>query len=111
MESIDSEPSNYMDSDSCTSAIPPSLTSRKTTHYRDHGGFSYGVGVAWTHLRPFLPFFLISCLVVIVVYLLQAIVYGGPFDDPLFFSKFEKRWPPPVQQPASTESEHESGII
>lgn len=111
MESIDPESSNYRDSDSSTSPIPTSLTSRKTTHYRDHGGFGYGVGVVWTHLRPFLPFFLISCLVVIVVYLLQAIVYGGPFNDPLFFSKFEKRWPPPAQQPATTVSAQESSII
>lgn len=111
MESIDPESSNYRDSGSSTSPIPTSLTSRKTTHYRDHGGFGYGVGVVWTHLRPFLPFFLISCLVVIVVYLLQAIVYGGPFNDPLFFSKFEKRWPPPAQQPATTVSAQESSII
>lgn len=108
MDSTDPESSNYMDSDSLTSPIPPSSTSRKTTHYRDHGGLSYGLGVVWTHLRPFLPFFLVSSLVVALVYLLQAIVYGGPFTDPLFFSKFEKRWPPPNQQPTVPESDQGS---
>lgn len=99
MDSIDPESSNYTDSDNYASSMPASSTSRKTTHYRDHGGLSYGVGVVWTHLRPFIPFFLISSLVVVLVYLLQHIVYGGPFTDPLFFSKFEKRWPLPNQEP------------
>lgn len=112
MDSTDPESSNYKDSDSQASPIPPSSTSRKTTHYRDHGGLTYGVGVVWTHLRPFIPFFLVSSLVVALVYLLQTIVYGGPFTDPLFFSKFEKRWPPPGQQPSATESAHGlSGIL
>ncbi|XDV36667.1 hypothetical protein PO909_006407 [Leuciscus waleckii] len=99
MDSIDQESSNYMDSDNNASSMPASSTSRKTTHYRDHGGLGYGVGVVWTHLRPFIPFFLISGLVVVLVYLMQSIVYGGPFTDPLFFSKFEKRWPPSNQEP------------
>lgn len=110
MDSIDPESSNNMDSDNFASSIPPSSTSRKTTHYRDHGGLSYGMGVVWMHLRPFVPFFLISSLVVVLVYLMQSIVYGGPFSDPLFFSKFEKRWPPPNQQPTASESES-SGIL
>lgn len=84
--------------DASPSTLPPTSSSRRTTHYRDKGGMIYGLGVVWTHLRPFLPFFLISCLVVVLVYLLQAIVYGGPFTDPLFFSKFEQRWPPPSQK-------------
>lgn len=71
---------------------------RHTTHTGKQGGLSglgYGVGVAWTHLRPFIPFFLISCLVVALIYLLNTIVYGGPFTDPLFFVKFNQRWPRP----------------
>ncbi|KAJ8382417.1 hypothetical protein SKAU_G00031950 [Synaphobranchus kaupii] len=61
----------------------------------DKGGLVYGVAVAWTHLRPFLPFFLISCLVVVLVHLMRVIVYSGPFTDPLFFQKFYQRWPRP----------------
>lgn len=83
--------------DSSLSGLPlPS--SRRTTHYHNKGGLGYILGEAWTHFRPFMPFFLISCLVVALVYLLQAIVYGGPFTDPQFFSKFDQRWPPPAHQ-------------
>ena len=71
---------------------------RRTAHTGKQGGLTglgYGVGVVWRHLRPFIPFFLISSLVVALIYLLKNIVYGGPFTDPLFFVKFNQRWPKP----------------
>lgn len=88
---------------------PAPDSSRHTTHTGHQSGLSslsYGVGVAWHHLRPFLPFFLISFMVVALVYLMQAIIYGGPFKDPLFFVKFYERWPrptPPQESPSPTK--------
>lgn len=79
---------------------PDPDSSRRTSHTGKQSGLSglgYGLGVAWGHLRPFIPFFLISLMVVAIVYLMQAIIYGGPFKDPLFFVKFNKRWPRPTQ--------------
>ncbi|XP_030638069.1 smoothelin-like 1 [Chanos chanos] len=32
----------------------------------------------------------------------KVIVYGGPFTDPLFFTKFDQRWPPPGRHPPIT---------
>ncbi|GAA6075859.1 smoothelin-like protein 1 [Tachysurus ichikawai] len=84
--------STHQDSSLSGLALP---SSRRTSHYNNNGGLGYIFGEAWDHFRPFLPFFLISCLVVVLVYLLQTIVYGGPFTDPQFFSKFDQRWPPP----------------
>lgn len=91
-------------------STPVPDSSRHTSHTGKQsrlGGLGYGVCVAWHHLRPFIPFFLISFMVVALVYLMQAIIYGGPFKDPLFFVKFNERWPrpAPVQQdsPAPTE--------
>lgn len=81
---------------------PGPNSSRHTSHTGKQSGFSglaYGLGVAWHHLRPFIPFFLISFMVVALVYLMQAIIYGGPFKDPLFFAKFNERWPQPTQDP------------
>ncbi|KAG7230352.1 hypothetical protein INR49_024456 [Caranx melampygus] len=78
---------------------PAPDSSRHTSHTGKENGFSglgYGFGVAWDHLRPFIPFFLISFMVVALVYLMQAIIYGGPFKDPLFFVKFNERWPRPT---------------
>lgn len=74
-------------------------SSRYTSHTGEQSslcGLGYGFGVAWLHLRPFIPFFLISFMVVALVYLMQAIIYGGPFKDPLFFVKFNERWPRPT---------------
>lgn len=92
-----SSSSSFSPQDSSLSGLPMQ-SSRRTTHYHNEGGLGYILGVAWTHFRPFMPFFLISCLVVALVYLLQEIAYGGPFTDPQFFSKFEQRWPPPAHQ-------------
>lgn len=97
MESLD-DPSSKSGDESfdCT---PAPDTSRHTSHTGNQNGLSglgYGFGVAWHHLRPFLPFFLISFMVVALVYLMQAIIYGGPFKDPLFFVKFNERWPRPT---------------
>ncbi|CAL9707245.1 unnamed protein product [Knipowitschia caucasica] len=77
---------------------PAPDSSRHTTHTGRQSalcGLGYGCGVAWRHLRPFIPFFLISFMVVVLVYLMQHIIYGGPFKDPLFFVKFNERWPRP----------------
>ncbi|CAB1422295.1 unnamed protein product [Pleuronectes platessa] len=84
------------------------LATPPTQGSRDHfGGLGYGIWVAWHQLRPFIPFFLISFMVVALVYLMQAIIYGGPFKDPLFFVKFNERWPRPAlhqqDSPAPTE--------
>lgn len=73
-------------------------SSRHTSHTGNQGGFgslSYEVGVVWAYLRPLIPFFLISAMVVAIMYLIQHIIYSGPFTDPLFFEKFEERWPRP----------------
>lgn len=88
--------SNSEDESPGRTPVPDS--SRYTSHTGNQSGFSglgYGVCVAWLHLRPFIPFFLISFMVVALVYLMQAIIYGGPFKDPLFFVKFNERWPRP----------------
>lgn len=74
-------------------------SSRHTSHADRQGGLcglGYWASVAWHHLRPFIPFLLISFMVVALVYLLQAIVFGGPFKDPDFFAKFNERWPRPA---------------
>ena len=105
MESLD-DPSSKS-GDEFADYTPAPDTSRQTSHTGNQDGLSglgYGLGVAWHHLRPFLPFFLISFMVVALVYLMQAIIYGGPFKDPLFFVKFDERWPrptPPEQDPPS----------
>lgn len=94
-------PSSNLGEESSDSAPAPD-SSRHTTHAGNQGGLSslgYGFGVAWHHLRPFLPFFLICFMVVALVYLMQAIIYGGPFKDPLFFVKFYERWPRPTPRP------------
>lgn len=78
---------------------PAPDSSRHTSHTGKQSGISsmgYGCMVAWHHLRPFIPFFLISFMVVALVYLMQAIIYGGPFKDPFFFVKFNERWPRPT---------------
>lgn len=79
-------------------------SSRHTSHTGRQSGLSglgYGFMVGWNHLRPFIPFFLISFMVVALVYLMKNIVYGGPFKDPLFFVKFNQRWPRPAPNPPS----------
>ncbi|KAG7517595.1 hypothetical protein JOB18_012676 [Solea senegalensis] len=76
-------------------------SSRHTSHAGRQNGFGslgYGLSLAWHHLRPFIPFFLISFMVVALIYLMQAIIFGGPFKDPLFFVKFNERWPRPAPQ-------------
>lgn len=90
-----SPPSSNMQDGSPTT-FPDS--SRRTTHTGNQGGLGslvYEVGVVWDHLRPLIPFFLISAMVVAIIYLIQHIIYSGPFTDPLFFEKFEERWPRP----------------
>lgn len=89
--------SNSDDESPDRTPVPDS--SRHTSHTGKQSGLSglgYGFWVAWHHLRPFIPFFLISFMVVALVYLMQAIIYGGPFKDPLFFVKFDERWPRPA---------------
>lgn len=85
--------------DESPDSTPAPDSSRHTSHIGNQDGLSglgYGFRVAWQHLRPFTPFFLISSMVVALIYLMQAIVYGGPFKDPLFFVKFYERWPKPT---------------
>lgn len=92
-------PSSSNSDDESPDRTPVPDSSRHTSHTGKQNGFSglaYGLGVAWHHLRPFIPFFLISFMVVALVYLMQAIIYGGPFKDPLFFVKFNERWPQPT---------------
>lgn len=101
-------PSSSNSDDESPSRTPVPDSSRHTSHTGKQSGFcglGYGLGVAWHHLRPFIPFFLISFLVVALVYLMQAIIYGGPFKDPLFFVKFNERWPRPtlIQQTTPTK--------
>lgn len=48
------------------------------------------------HLKPFLPFFLISGMIAALYFILDAIVHSGPFTDERFFEKFERRWPKPL---------------
>lgn len=85
--------------DTAATRAPAPASSRSTSHTAKQGGLSslgYGLRVAWYHLRPFIPFFLISGMILALVYLMQAIIYGGPFKDPLFFVKFHERWPRPA---------------
>lgn len=85
--------------DTAATRAPAPASSRSTTHTAKQGGLSslsYGLRVAWLHLRPFIPFFLISGMILALVYLMQAIIFGGPFKDPLFFVKFNERWPRPA---------------
>lgn len=92
-------PSSFNPDEDYHDRTPVPDSSRHTSHTGNQSGFSgmgYGLCVAWDHLRPFIPFFLISLMVVALVYLMQAIVYGGPFKDPLFFVKFNERWPRPA---------------
>lgn len=96
--SVPGPSSSNMD-DECPERTPAPESSRHTTHtgaQSSLSGLGYGIRVAWHHLRPFIPFFLISSMVVALVYLMQAIIYGGPFKDPLFFVKFNERWPRPT---------------
>ncbi|KAM7389782.1 hypothetical protein PAMP_023739 [Pampus punctatissimus] len=105
--------SSLSSSNSCDESsdhTPAPDSSRHTSHTGNQSGLSglgYGFGVAWNHLRPFIPFFLISFLVVALIYLMHAIVFGGPFKDPLFFVKFNERWPRPTlkQQDAPSPTE------
>ncbi|AWP12043.1 putative target of Myb protein 1-like [Scophthalmus maximus] len=92
-------PSSSNSDDGTLERTPVPDSSRHTSHTGKQsrlGGLGYGLGVAWHHLRPFIPFFLISFMVVALVYLMQAIIFGGPFKDPLFFVKFNERWPRPA---------------
>jgi len=104
MDSLEGPSSSYSGGESSDCAPDPD-SSRHTSHAGNEGRLSnlgYMLGVAWDHLRPFLPFFLISLMVVALVYLMQAIIFGGPFKDPLFFVKFNQRWPRPTpHQPDS----------
>ncbi|KAL6117625.1 uncharacterized protein ACO6RY_15368 [Pungitius sinensis] len=78
---------------------PAPDSSRHTSHTGRLGGLGslgYWVSVFWHHLKPFIPFLLISFMVVALVYLMQAIVFGGPYKDPHFFAKFNERWPRPA---------------
>ncbi|KAF3693922.1 hypothetical protein EXN66_Car009598 [Channa argus] len=96
--SVPSPSSSNSDAESPDRTPVPDST-RHTSHTGKQSGLSgvvYGLGVAWHHLRPFIPFFLISFMVVALVYLMQAIIFGGPFKDPLFFAKFNERWPRPT---------------
>lgn len=98
MDSLSVPSPSDSDNDS-SDRTPAPDSSRRTTHTGKQDGLSslgYGLGEAWQHLRPFIPFFLISFMVVALVYLMQAIIYGGPFKDPLFFVKFNERWPRPT---------------
>ncbi|MGH0184752.1 UNVERIFIED_CONTAM: hypothetical protein FKN15_015895 [Acipenser sinensis] len=72
------------------------LSSRRPTHAGDRGGCGYTLWVYWSLLRPFLPFLLISGMVVLLCYTLYSIIHSGPFTDPLFFHKFDRRWPKPL---------------
>ena len=47
------------------------------------------------HLKPFLPFFLISGMIAVLYFIIDAIVHSGPFTDEHFFEKFDQRWPKP----------------
>lgn len=100
-------PSSSNSDDGSPSRTPLPDSTRRTTHTGKQSGFcglGYGVRVAYHHLRPFIPFILISILVMSLIYLLQAIIYGGPFKDPLFFVKFYERWPRPSPvQPSPTD--------
>lgn len=98
MESLGVSGPSSSNSEDEADHTPAPDSSRHTTHTGKQSalcGLGYGFGVAWKHLRPFLPFFLISFMVVALVYLMQHIIYGGPFKDPLFFVKFNERWPRP----------------
>lgn len=89
--------------DKYSNPVPDS--SRCTSHAGRQGGLSslsYGLAVVWRQLRPFIPFLLISCMILALIYVMQAIIYGGPFKDPLFFVKFNERWPRPA--PGQQES-------
>ena len=95
-------PSPSSSDDESPGRTPVPDSSRHTSHAGKQsrlGGLGYGIGVAWDHLRPFIPFFLISFMVVALVYLMQAIIFGGPFKDPHFFVKFNERWPRPAPDP------------
>ncbi|KAK1904310.1 Zinc finger protein 469 [Dissostichus eleginoides] len=81
---VPSPSSSNSDGESPDRTLAPD-SSRHTSHTGKQtqlGGLGYGVMVAWDHLRPFIPFFLISFMVVALVYLMQAIIFGGPFKDP-----------------------------
>ncbi|KAJ0002408.1 hypothetical protein NQD34_007557 [Periophthalmus magnuspinnatus] len=98
MESVEVPGLSSSNSDDEGDRTPAPDSSRKTTHTGRQSalcGLGYSCGVAWRHLRPFIPFFLISFMVVALVFLMQHIIYGGPFKDPLFFVKFNERWPRP----------------
>lgn len=100
-------PSSSNSDDESPGRTPLPDSSRHTSHTGKQSGLGslgYGFWVAWHHLRPFIPFFLISFMVVALVYLMQAIIYGGPFKDPLFFVKFNERWPRPSPSPNQQDS-------
>ncbi|TDH07600.1 hypothetical protein EPR50_G00107780 [Perca flavescens] len=103
-------PSSTNSDDESPTQLPNS--SRHTSHTGKQSCLSYGVWVAWDHLRPFIPFFLISFMVVALVYLMQAIIFGGPFKDPYFFVKFSERWPGPTlgQQDSPTPTKFFSPV-
>lgn len=89
-------PSSSNSDDRSPDRTPAPDSSRHTSHTGQQSGLGYGLRVAWHHLRPFIPFILISSMVVALIYLMQAIIFGGPFKDPLFFVKFYERWPRPT---------------
>lgn len=98
MESVEVRGPTACNSEDELDWTPAPDSSRHTTHTGRQSSFcglGYGCGVAWRHSRPFIPFFLISFMVVALVFIMQHIIYGGPFKDPLFFVKFNERWPRP----------------
>ncbi|KAJ3588214.1 hypothetical protein NHX12_011808 [Muraenolepis orangiensis] len=97
MDSLSTDPAECFSDDQDESKTAALASGRRTSHTGKQSSLGYGLGVVLHHLRPFIPFFLISILVVVLIYLLQAIIYGGPFTDPHFFIKFNERWPRPEQ--------------
>ncbi|CAL8264029.1 unnamed protein product [Lota lota] len=95
MESLTVEPAEISPDDQEESQKASLASARRTTHTGKQSSLGYGIAVVLHHLRPFIPFVIISILVVVLIYLLQIIIYGGPFTDPHFFVKFNERWPCP----------------
>ncbi|TNN77679.1 hypothetical protein EYF80_011977 [Liparis tanakae] len=106
-------PSSSNSDDESPDSNPEPDSSRHTSHTGKQTGLSslgYGVLVAWSNLRPFIPFFLISFMVVALIYLMQAIIFGGPYKDPHFFVKFNERWPAPSQEDSRRPSKFFSPV-
>jgi len=98
MDSASFDPAQCSSEDQDESARAALASGRRTSHTGKQSSLGYGAVVILHHLRPFIPFVLISILVVVLIYLLQTIIYGGPFTDPYFFVKFNERWPRPEHQ-------------